>query len=953
MARCRAWVCAAGWLALVACPAVAPRDAGHLDAASLDAASLDTASLDAAGGADTMTQDAGPGLDLAPISCPEPPLLVPPCPVLDVDGLPPGDAIRPNQTVTVSARPLLDGPWPAGAQVSWRVLQAPPLSRITLWPADAAETTLLTQPGARVGMYRLGIDRVGRYLLETTLQADTGAPIVLTCELRVVAPPGLYVEASQEVDTISTSLLMVRADGQQRYCLPQVTQDWLAAAAPAQWCTDDDGVEDTCFGGNCSDFAAAWPDWDSDSTRGSAGDPRLVLSDLPAHFPDAIWLQHPVSGTYLVAAIPMAGASPTLPSLKVDFRLFVGGVLLATVPTMASPRVLDGALELTWPDPGSPGPCVTVLATQEHWCLAGLDTLCLGCGTDRSCGPGTTCEATGGACQEVAEGCGTGAGCGTHRVCVPASQTCASTLCSQYWRCPELDQTCSEDTLSCSDPFATCPGDVDEPNDDLATAQPLVTSLHEDLLCRGNDDFFWIPVQANTRLRAVIEMQSLRHEATGTWAGLYALDGTELQSVTSEHSVGIELRLATNIRTDGELVLGLRGRATTLTQIPYTIQLVEDPPLYCDQDPGEPNDTLSQAGNARLAEGEHALMLCGVNDVDHYLLTLPANRQLRSVLYSEATCGALHQQLFTAQGLPTEFHADGPAGEELLWRAAGDSDESLILQVARTLTVDADQAYQLAIEYIDCQDGHEPNDTLEQAVSVGSGTVEGSICGPEDADQFVIETEIGGDLTIGLAATGSGAVRAEFWDPNLSLPTPIGPTTTSGEEVTLQLQGLRSERYRVVVMGPGDSAPVDRTPYALRVVVGGRLDGGSGCGDPYEQNDSLATPADIEPGSLQANICHGGDVDYFRFTAPSTSQLSVNVHEQLVNVVVFDLLDNAGQLIAHSSVFGPMQHLELPSLAAGTYLLRLAWSGEGAEPVMLAYDLSVFLVPVADAGAGD
>ncbi|MFH1810553.1 MAG: hypothetical protein ABIJ09_17560 [Pseudomonadota bacterium] len=822
-------------LAALSCtPAVGPdgaeRDAGAADKGWFDAGgrdSEDAASLRDGPGPDIA--DGSPGdamvdsgsrdvatVDRAPVECAAPPPLAPTCPIVDVDGLAAEGPVRPGQVARLDATLLFPGQSLAASDVRWHVLWAPPLSRVSLWPAAGAQTRLLVEPSGIFNTYLLGVGDVGSYVVEATLG---GGAQSASCELQVAVPMGLYVQASREVGNPDVELVLLKEDDQQRFCLAASVLDNVDLSGLAWWCSDEEGLRSTCYLGNCEGGAGPVPDWDGDQVQGSAGDPRIALRDRLSGYPEAIHVPQPGAGRYLVGALIWSTGGGSPPPVSTQIRVYADGQLLAAAQNDLSPRTFWEPFVVEWPQPASGTPCAMLPPDTTRGCLA--PTGQPACSAAQPCGPGARCDLGRSRCIPAVPCCDSALQCDPGQACEPASQTCAVGWCTPEQACVDAHRQCVAETLSCSGQYLPCEGEH-EPDDTLATATQVLQLPYGDTACLGNDDFLEIPVHAGTRLRVPVHFTSANQSQTdGIEGRLYNLQGVELQRVTINQRY--ELRLEQDIDADGSLVVLVRNRSTAVASQPYELTILETSILDCANDPGEPNDSLELASQSPLEAGSHDLLMCGVQDTDHYAIKVPASNQLRTHLSFEPTDGSLHQTLLDASGTRLHTHDDGPMSSTHLHYKAQGSDENVVLRIRRSTVIDDDLPYHLELELVDCQDGHEPNDDRDSAVRLEPGTFQGNLCDEAELDFFALDTAVGGSLSVTFQALSGQGIDVTLFDAD---GMRIDGNTSRGTATTLTRDNLTGSRYVIEVESENDLLPLDRILYSLTVDVAPHVDAG-------------------------------------------------------------------------------------------------------------------------------
>ncbi len=122
---------------------------------------------------------------------------------------------------------------------------------------------------------------------------------------------------------------------------------------------------------------------------------------------------------------------------------------------------------------------------------------CVDCTTDAQCGPGLTCDVVAGRCSAPGI-CYSNANCPPGQVCNPASQTCGDPPppCTSNNNCPN-GFVCDVTLGQCTP--GTCEPDAFSPNQTLATAAPIVTSVsYTNLTLCGPSDEDWYSIALNS-----------------------------------------------------------------------------------------------------------------------------------------------------------------------------------------------------------------------------------------------------------------------------------------------------------------------------------------------------------------------------------------------------------------------------------------------------------------------
>ena len=113
------------------------------------------------------------------------------------------------------------------------------------------------------------------------------------------------------------------------------------------------------------------------------------------------------------------------------------------------------------------------------------------------------------------------------------------------------------------------------------------------------------------------------------------------------------------------------------------------------------------------------------------------------------------------------------------------------------------------------------------------------------------------------------------------------------------------------------------------------------CADALEPNNTVATPADITlPATVSAILASGSDQDHYRFTLLSTSTVMLSLGNLFANYDLY-LLTAGGSVVTSSTNAGTTSEFINQSLAAGTYVVRVA-SADGSVNALMCYNLSAY-----------
>lgn len=416
--------------------------------------------------------------------------------------------------------------------------------------------------------------------------------------------------------------------------------------------------------------------------------------------------------------------------------------------------------------------------------------------------------------------------------------------------------------------------DAHEPNDTLETATPIEPGKTVDAVILSGDVDYFAFTTTKPYQYVVVDAQY-----TG------ALDGASLYDAAGALLAGRTLDGKSQIFCAGEAgthYLKFYAYPGGRASYSFTVTL-------CDNDANEPNDTKEQA--TPLHSGESKEFTLAAGDVDCFKVTTTkpgqdialtvsgynyANQGETFWLYldpagdsrgSNTTCAAYAE--IKANG--TLYLHAAAAGEHYIALNHNDRYGNIVfdpLCLTRTLSV----------EILD-GDQNEPNDTRETATRLTLGTDETFMVGGfGDEDWFSFEA-VPGDEGKALYTLSFLDLNTDYSDKFFyEVYAPDGTPVVRGTRVNIRhvntigcdQQGqylvrvcttaAKGTNYFTLVENYGKAMDYKRS--ALRICVS---EGGD---DPYENNDTWLTAANVPVGNIQHVLASTVDTDWFCFNVP-------------------------------------------------------------------------------------
>jgi hypothetical protein len=213
-------------------------------------------------------------------------------------------------------------------------------------------------------------------------------------------------------------------------------------------------------------------------------------------------------------------------------------------------------------------------------------------------------------------------------------------------------------------------------------------------------------------------------------------------------------------------------------------------------------------------------------------------------------------------------------------------------------------------------DTAEPNDTREQATAIGIGdTVTGYFLTPEDVDWYTITAPGAGRLLV--YTTGTMDTLLEVYDRRGEL---ISSDDDGGYQGNAKLVAGISGAGPVYIMVNAYQGTTGRYDLHTQLLE-------SVNPDPFENDDSLASAKDIQPGAAQErNFTSASDEDWVRLQIKTggTYGIGAMAADNYLDTLI-QLFDAAGELIAQDDDSGGNWNAFLTiSLNPGTYYIKIS-----------------------------
>lgn len=492
-----------------------------------------------------------------------------------------------------------------------------------------------------------------------------------------------------------------------------------------------------------------------------------------------------------------------------------------------------------------------------------------------------------------------------------------------------------------------------EPNDTAQTATPVIAGEHTGLfICENplDTDWYSFTVPAGGRLEASIAFDD---DEGNLNLYLYESDGTTQVDSSTGYT---DLETVFSPRVSASTTFLINVAASTLTwDTPYTLTVVEHPPIDCSDAGYEPNDEAAAATSIGVGD-QTGMIICQTDpyDEDWYSVSILDGERMHFSIAFDHNQGNLNLYLYESDGTTqldssTVYDADteqvdGP-------RARGDSTY-LVRVMASTL--DFDVTYDLSVTVdppIQCtDDGYEPNDDFNQATPLSLPGIDNMIMCPGDADVFAINAVRTDRLNFLLVnESGLGDLDLFIFDDS---GTEVGKSTSTGTGAEDYSYDVYVDGTYYVVVEPKSGDAEDIVDYHLDVSQETFVLCDT---DAYEPNDNEAQATVLsdmqftQSGSdwiLELSgftICNPGPFDWFAMDLLQGDMVSVEVlFTNADGDIDAHLLDSAGDTVDSGTTVSDNETVDFVDdggvPADGRYYVRVKMYSSNNDSV---YDIKV------------
>ena len=437
--------------------------------------------------------------------------------------------------------------------------------------------------------------------------------------------------------------------------------------------------------------------------------------------------------------------------------------------------------------------------------------------------------------------------------------------------------------------------DAHEPNDTLETATPIELGKTVDAVILSGDVDFFAFTTTRPYQYVVVDVQY-----TG------ALDGASLYDAAGAALAGKTL--------DGESQIFCAGEAGThylkFNAFPANHASYSFTVTLCDNDANEPNDTKEQA--TPLHSGESTEFTLAGRDVDYFKVTTTKPGQdiaLTVSGYNYANRGEKFSLYFDPAGDLQDINPSCAAYAEIkangtlyLHAAAAGEHDIALKRLNRVNGSDPDPlclTRTLSVKILP-GDENEPNDTRETATRLTLGTDETFMVGGfGDEDWFSFEAAPNAGekklYTLSFLDLNTDYSDEFFYEVYAPDGTPVVRSTrvnirhvnTIGCDrqgqylVRVCTTAAKGTNYFATVDGYSNGKAMDYKRSVLRICVS---EGGD---DPYENNDTWLTAANVPVGNIQHVLASTVDTDWFCFNVPESDMTLHLTSAAATNVLLY------------------------------------------------------------------
>lgn len=489
-----------------------------------------------------------------------------------------------------------------------------------------------------------------------------------------------------------------------------------------------------------------------------------------------------------------------------------------------------------------------------------------------------------------------------------------------------------------------------EPNNTIDTATPIQPEESVNItLLRDDCDFFAI---TTTKPYQYIVLQTLAD--SDIYAALYDSVGGLLQSSNMGYYRG---RYVFYAAEEGTYYLKLYSNYDHIS-FSFSVTLL-------DNDANEPNDTKATA--TELHDGESTEFTVAGSDIDYFkvVTTKPGQDIALTVSgYNYANKDERFNLYFDpAEELDTRAcaaYAYVSANDTLYFHAAeaGVHYIGLAYYGRSGVTTPVSCTRELSVQILD-GDQNEPNDARETATRLTLGTDETFMVGGfGDEDWFSFEAVQGDEgkalYTLSFLDLNTdysdeffyevyapdGTLAVERTRVNIRHVNTIGCDQEGQYLVRVCTTAAKGTYYFASVDGSYNGRAMDYKRSALRICVS---EGGD---DPYENNDTWLTAANVPVGNIQHVLASTADADWFCFTVPEDDMTLHLTSTKRTNAALYRAGDLMEKGDGASALLNRDTDLYYKLTDAGVYYIRLTANSGDISPEIRTTGIE--LLPATD-----
>lgn len=434
--------------------------------------------------------------------------------------------------------------------------------------------------------------------------------------------------------------------------------------------------------------------------------------------------------------------------------------------------------------------------------------------------------------------------------------------------------------------------DEHEPNDTIETATPIEPDEQVDAVLLGEDIDFFAITTTKANQYVVLNVPGQRGSRN---VQLYDKMGGEQKAYSNYLNSGTTEYVFCTAEA-GTYYLKFYNYGSPVS-ISFTASLL-------DNDTNEPNDTKVAA--TELHDGESTEFTVVGSDIDYFkvVTTKPGQDIALTVSgYNYANKDEEFTLYFDpAEELDTrtcEAYAYVSANDTFYFHAAEAGVHYIGLEIYWRNTTPISCTRKLSIQILD-GDQNEPNDTKDTATRLDVGTdKEFMVGGFGDEDWFSFEAALDGEgkalYTLSFLDLNTDYSDEFFYEVYAPDGTPVVGSTrvnirhvnTIGCDqqgqylVRVHTTAAKGTDYFASVDGSYNGRAMDYKRSALRICVS---EGGD---DPYENNDTWLTAANVPVGNIQHVLASTADEDWFCFNVPENDMTLHLTSAKRTNVLLY------------------------------------------------------------------